>query len=65
MRFATTYTDDKPPRFYIDGVRVSRERFEFKEMVCQQEGKRYSSSYTKCKQLGNGKLKRTNSHHYD
>jgi hypothetical protein len=64
MRFATTYTDDKPARYYVDGVRVSRERFEFKEILCQQEGKQYNSSYTKCKQLGNGRLRRTSYHSY-
>lgn len=65
MRFSTTTTTDKPARYYVDGVRVSKDRYDFKLSLCEVTGKRYNASGCKTKHLGNGALKCSSWFHYD
>lgn len=50
---------DIPPRYYINGIRVSRERFDDVRARAYQSG-RLDSFATKCKSMPNGRFRRTN-----
>ena len=50
---------DMPARFYIDGKRVSREKFEHVEQIARAYG-RSECFYTKCRELEGGRLRRIN-----
>lgn len=56
-----TYSN-KPPRYYIDGVRVSRDAYELHVQMARMYGT-YDCFRTVCKPYGNGMFHRINYSH--
>lgn len=48
-----------PPRYYVDGIRVAKTRFDAIRDRAHREG-RLDCFATKCRQIGNGEFRRTN-----
>jgi hypothetical protein len=51
---------DAPARYYINSVRVSKQRYEYQYIRAGAEGKKVSCFLTKCKHIGEGNYHRIN-----
>lgn len=46
MKFTRIWRNGVSVRWYIDGKRVSKARYELAETMCRMQGKNYNNSYT-------------------
>lgn len=60
MRLLEVRYPDKPARYFINGRRVSRDDWDYTNIIADKRGKRRDCFQTKSKDLGGGQFKRYN-----
>lgn len=63
MQLTEVRTSDKPTRYFINGIRVSRDDYEYQITLARIQNRAHQCFSTRCKEVSSGIFKRWNYSH--